>query len=156
MVQRDNKGINKRRESVCQGKSALNVSKQQKREDTKMLSTREHADTATNQPARNERRDWDIPRRERDRARRRLQRRNCTIGEIVIRHFPELGGIDSNNWEENAKRIETLEAVLAELAADTELLDELKHRGSLNRGIQLSLFDEANCQLPCNQQEQEI
>jgi len=67
----------------------------------------------------------------RDAQRRKDQRRNYAVGELVIKHFPELLCIEPGTKAENALRLASLEAFLTELAADQELVEKIKERAHL-------------------------
>lgn len=67
----------------------------------------------------------------RETQRRKDQRRNYAVGELVIKHFPELCCIEPGTKAENAVRFAPLESFLAKLAADPELMEQIKARAHI-------------------------
>ena len=70
-----------------------------------------------------------------DAERKQNARRNYVIGELVLKHFSALTSITPGTNAENEERFALVNAIIAELASDHELLaqleDRAKHRMSL-------------------------
>lgn len=60
-----------------------------------------------------------------------IQRRNCIIGELVGKYFPEVREIEPGTPDENEDRFQLVEAFLAALANDQELVEQIKKKASL-------------------------
>lgn len=66
--------------------------------------------------------------KERDAKRKKNQRRNYIIGELVTQYFPEVLKLEPGTKAENAAIFRPLEAFLSELASDQELMKILRER----------------------------
>ena len=66
--------------------------------------------------------------KEREAKKKKDQHRNYIIGELVTKYFPEVLKFEPGTKAENAVIFEPLEEFLAELAANQELLKQLKQR----------------------------
>ena len=64
----------------------------------------------------------------RDQLKKRNDRRNYILGELLCKYFPELTELEPRSKEENAARFAPFENFLSALADDPELMDELKER----------------------------
>lgn len=64
--------------------------------------------------------------REREVKKKKDQRRNYIVGEMVIKYFPELMCLEPKTNAENVDRFRQLEAVLSVLADNKKLMEELK------------------------------
>lgn len=69
-------------------------------------------------------------RKEREAEKKKSQRRNYIVGELVTKYFPEITGLEPGTKAENMVRFEPLERILATLSADTQLLERLKQKAS--------------------------
>ena len=67
-----------------------------------------------------------------DEQKKKNQHRNYIIGELVSKYFPEVCDIEPGTKAENAERFEPLEAFMAVLSADKELVEKIKKK-SLSR-----------------------
>ena len=67
-------------------------------------------------------------RKDREAKKKKDQRRNYIVGELVVKHFPELCRLEPGTKAENAVRFSSLEALLSVLADDQELMEELVAR----------------------------
>lgn len=56
------------------------------------------------------------------------QRRNYIIGELVSKYFPEVSSFEPGTKVENAVTFESLESFLSTLAADRELVNRIKNK----------------------------
>ena len=65
-------------------------------------------------------------RREREAKKKKDQRRNYIVGEMVVKHFPAISRFEPGTKAENAVEFEPLETFLSMLAADQELVERLK------------------------------
>ncbi len=81
-------------------------------------------------------------REEQTRLRRRAQRQNYVVGEMVCEHFPELRQIEPGTKAENAERFSMLNRVLKLVADSPELIDMLKNTVYEIYGEQCDLFCE--------------
>lgn len=68
--------------------------------------------------------------RERDIKKKKDQRRNYIVGELVIKYFPELMRLEPGNKAENVDRFWQLEAVLSVIADNKELMEQLKKKAA--------------------------
>lgn len=59
-----------------------------------------------------------------------IQCRNYIIGELVSKYFPEVCEIEPGTSDENEGRFQLVEAFLAALANDEELVKQLKEKAS--------------------------
>lgn len=62
--------------------------------------------------------------------RRKDQRRNYIIGELVAKYFPDVLALDPGTQDENSTRFEPLEAFLYILSTDYDLYQELQKRAA--------------------------
>ena len=62
--------------------------------------------------------------------RRKDQRRNYIIGELVAKYFPDVLALDPGTQDENTTRFEPLEAFLYVLSTDYDLVEELQGRAT--------------------------
>ena len=65
---------------------------------------------------------------ERDMRKKRVQRRNYAIGELVTKYFPEVSAFTSEAEADDQKTLKNLEAFLSALSSDKQLIKELKNR----------------------------
>ncbi len=65
---------------------------------------------------------------ERDAKKKKDQRRNYIVGELVTKYFPELMSLEPGTITENVDRFWQLEAVLSMLANNKELMEHLKKK----------------------------
>ena len=65
---------------------------------------------------------------EREAQKKRNQRRNYIIGELVVKYFPEVLHFEPGTKAENIIEFELLECFLLALAADRELVTRLKEK----------------------------
>ena len=65
---------------------------------------------------------------ERDAKKKKDQRRNYIVGELVTKYFPELMSLEPGTIAENVDRFWQLEAVLSMLANNKELMEQLKKK----------------------------
>jgi len=79
-------------------------------------------------------------RQERDRLRKRSQRQNYIIGEMVCDYFPELRQIEPGTKEENKVRFALLTCVLKLMANSPDLISMLKNLVYELYGEQCDLF----------------
>lgn len=68
--------------------------------------------------------------REKDAQKRKDQRRNYVIGELVTRYFPTVREYEPGTNAENLARFESLEAFLYVLSLDPDLVDDLQDRAA--------------------------
>lgn len=61
---------------------------------------------------------------------RKDQRRNCVIGELVTKYFPSVREYEPGTSDENQTRFEALEAFLCVLSTDQDLVNELQKRAA--------------------------
>lgn len=66
--------------------------------------------------------------KEKDIRKKKDQRRNYIIGELVSKHFPEILNLEPGTKSQNAVTFEPLDAFLSVLAADPELVNQIKNR----------------------------
>lgn len=66
--------------------------------------------------------------REREAKKKKDQRRNYIVGEMIIKHFPELMCLEPGTSAENVDRFWQLEAVLSVLADNKEWMEKLRKR----------------------------
>ena len=59
-----------------------------------------------------------------------IQCRNYIIGELAGKYFPEIHEIELGTSEENEDRFQLVEAFLAVLSNDSELVEQLKEKAS--------------------------
>lgn len=78
-----------------------------------------------------------IQKRTQDEQKKKVRQRNYIIGELVCKHFPEICEIEPGTQTENTSRFELVEWFIAELAADKQLVEELKKRAG-RRSIALN------------------
>lgn len=64
--------------------------------------------------------------KEKESCKRRNQRRNYIIGELVSKHFPEVLNLEPGTKAENAVTFASFEAFLSVLAADQECINQIK------------------------------
>lgn len=64
--------------------------------------------------------------REREVKKKKDQRRNYIVGEMVIKYFPELMCLEPGTNAENVDRFRQLEAVLSMLADNKKLMEQVK------------------------------
>lgn len=70
-------------------------------------------------------------RQEREAKKKKDQRRNYTIGELVTKYFPEVLCFEPGTKAENVVTFEPLETFLSVLSADMELVKRLNEKASL-------------------------
>ena len=68
--------------------------------------------------------------REKDAQKRKDQRRNYVIGELVTRYFPTVREYEPGSNEENRTRFEPLEAFLYVLSIAPDLVEDLQDRAA--------------------------
>lgn len=73
-------------------------------------------------------------RQEREAKRKKDQRRNYVIGELVTKYFPEVLSLEPGTKAENAVTFKTLEAFLSALSADKELIKRLSEKANGGNG----------------------
>lgn len=67
-----------------------------------------------------------IKRRSKEAQRKKNQRRNYVIGEMVTKYFPEVVRFEPGNKEHNAIEFQPLEDFLSLLAANQDIVKQLK------------------------------
>ena len=93
-----------------------------------MLTIEERITRAKENVARLERERRLELKKEREAKKKKDKHRNCIIGELITKYFPEVLKFEPGTKAENAVTFEPLEVFLSELAADQELLKRLKKR----------------------------
>lgn len=68
--------------------------------------------------------------KEREIQRKKDQRRNYLIGELVTKYFPDLMALQPGNKSENIARFEPLESFLSTLAADKQLIQQIQKKST--------------------------
>lgn len=63
------------------------------------------------------------------------QRRNYIVGELVTKYFPDLTELQPGNKSENIARFEPLESFLSTLAADKQLVQQIKKKAASNTSV---------------------
>lgn len=71
-------------------------------------------------------------RNEHELQKKKDQRRNYILGELVTKYFPEVLGIDPGNNDENSINFKPVEMFLSVLSSDTELVNSLKAKSEKN------------------------
>lgn len=71
-------------------------------------------------------------RQEREAKKKKDQRRNYVIGELVTKYFPEVLRFEPGTKAENAVTFEPLEAFLSSLCADLELIKQLSEKANMS------------------------
>lgn len=69
-------------------------------------------------------------RQEREAQKKTAQRRNYVLGELVTKYFPEVTALRPGTKAENSVTFAPVDAFLAVLAEDKQLVNELKIRAS--------------------------
>ena len=69
-------------------------------------------------------------RKEREAEKKKNQRRNYIVGELVTKHFPEIMALEPGTKAENTVRFEPLNAFLSILSANQKLLDIIKEKAA--------------------------
>lgn len=67
-------------------------------------------------------------RNEREKKKKKDQRRNYIIGELVTKYFPALTSLEPGTKAENRINFQPLEAFLSVLSSEQELIDRLKEK----------------------------
>lgn len=93
-----------------------------------MLTIEERSQKATKHIAESQYQQRLVQKQAQDEQRRKAQRRNYIIGELVSKYFPEVCDIEPGSEAENKARFEPLEAFMAVLSADKELMEQLKKK----------------------------
>ena len=83
--------------------------------------------------------------KEREAKKKKDKHRNCIIGELVTKYFPEVLKLEPGTKSENAVIFKPLEAFLSELAADQELMKILRERVA-SKITQRSELERERCQ----------
>ena len=65
-----------------------------------------------------------------DALRKKDRLRNCIVGELVARYFPDIRNIEPGTDIENQPRFDSLEAFLHILSTDHDLVEELQERAA--------------------------
>ncbi len=68
--------------------------------------------------------------KDRDIRKKKDQRRNYIIGELVSKHFPEVLNLEPGTKAENAVTFASIESFLSALAADQELVNQIKEKAT--------------------------
>ena len=64
---------------------------------------------------------------ENDKKMKLIRRRNYIIGELVTKYFPELLNLEPGNKDQNAVTFKPVESFLLALAADRNLVNQIKN-----------------------------
>lgn len=67
-------------------------------------------------------------RQAKDKLKKKEQQRNYIIGELVCKYFPEVREIEPGATAETTERFKLVELFIAELAADKQLVEQVKGR----------------------------
>lgn len=97
-------------------------------EGAKMLTIDDRNEKASKRIDESKRQERLAARHAREEQRKKDQRRNYLVGELVISFFPELKLLEPGNKAENAIRFRPLKAFLFELASDPDLVEALKQK----------------------------
>ena len=73
--------------------------------------------------------------KERDIQRKKNQRRNYIIGELVTKYFPDLMSLEPGTKAENTARFAPLEAFLSVLSADVQLIQQINEKAFCNTSL---------------------
>lgn len=100
-----------------------------------MLSIEEQLEQAREKVAKLEHQKRVLQKKAKDAQKKKDQRRNYIIGELVSKYFPEVLNLEPGTKSENAVTFASLEAFLSTLAADQELVNWIK-RNISNKELQ--------------------
>lgn len=100
--------------------------KSTKRNDVKMMSTEERIVQTKYRDAESAQQVKRALKQERETQKKKDQRRNYIIGELVARYFPEVAALNPGTNEQNAVIFKRMEAILYILANDQSLLEQLR------------------------------
>lgn len=78
-------------------------------------------------------------RKEREAEKKKNQRRNYIVGELVSKYFPEIMTMEPGTKAENMVRFEPLERILLALSTNTQLREQLKENA-----VRFALKDDEN------------
>lgn len=99
-----------------------------KNEGAKIMSIEERTSNANRRVAAAEQKKMQEERVAQEAQRRKDNRRNYIIGELVTRYFPSLREYDPGTDAENQTHFEPLEAFLYALSTDYDLVEKLQER----------------------------
>lgn len=71
-------------------------------------------------------------RKEREKLKKKDQRRNYIVGELVVKYFPEIKKMEPGTNAVNAKNFAKLDAFLSFLSSDKRLVESLKEKAHCN------------------------
>lgn len=104
------------------------INNPKRNEGAKMLTIEERSQKAAKRITESQHQQRLAHKQAQDKQRRDAQRRNYIIGELVSKYFPEVCDIEAGTEAENKVRFEPLEAFMAVLSADKELVEQLKKK----------------------------
>lgn len=78
--------------------------------------------------------------KERDIQKRKDQRRNYIVGELVTKYFPELTNLEPGTKAENLVIFEPLEAFLSALSTNAQLVRQIKEKVAYNATLNAETY----------------
>lgn len=120
------------------GDPITSISNSPKRnEGAKILTIEERSQKANKRIAESKYQQRLAQKQAQDEQRKKAQRRNYIIGEMVSQYFPEVMRLEPGTQVENEERFLPLKSFLIELAADQELVAQIKERACywLQQGV---------------------
>ena len=96
----------------------------------KIMSIEERTTNANRKAAAAEQKKRREERAAQDALRKKDRLRNCIVGELVARYFPDIRNIEPGTDIENQPRFDSLEAFLHILSTDHDLVEELQERAA--------------------------
>lgn len=106
------------------------VANSKKNEGAKIMSVEERIANADKRINTIERKKRQEERAAQEAQRKKDQRRNFVIGELVAKYFPEVSNLEPGTDAENRTSLDSLEAFLYVLSTDYELVGELRERAA--------------------------
>lgn len=101
-----------------------------KNEEAKVMTNEERTANANRKLAATEQQRWLEQKNAQEVQRKKSQRRNYIIGELVAKYFPEVSAFEPGSDAENQVQFESLEAFLYVLSTDYDLVEELRVRAA--------------------------
>ena len=121
--------LNKELPSTDDANHSINKRSTAMNKDAKLLTTTERTANAANRAKAVQHQQLVAKKQAQDEQRRKDRHRNFIIGEIFCQHFPSIRVIDPDGTKDEVEsRFALLDAFMAVLAADKELVAELKER----------------------------